>query len=90
MLRCDQFDTYEYNANEMSIQELKDIIQKNYSRFHPTLIIDDWDNLETLLGLIAGVMDWRSSSDLEIRFKTVEYVSELLRRKILEALELKN
>lgn len=81
-----ELSEYEYipNPTEITDEEIKNKIMELYLKFHPHLTFNniDWDDYETLMGLITGVVVWGNGSGKDYNFMVIEYGSELLRRKI--------
>ena len=78
------FDYYEFDSFNKTNEELIEEINIRYKKFHPSFNIYELDlnNFEVLVGIISGVMDWRSYTNLSIREEVIEFASELIRRKI--------
>lgn len=84
MLKVNNFlSEYEYipNPSEITDEEIQEKIKETYLRFHPNIPFNniDWDDYETIMGLITGCYIWSRSEFQEI---VIEYGTELLRRKI--------
>lgn len=87
MLKVNNFlSEYEYIPNPVEItdKELQKKIAELYLKFHPGINFElvDFDDYETIMGLITGVTGWSNGSGKDYNFMVIEYGTELLRRKI--------
>ena len=80
---------YEYLDKAYNIEDinyLKDLIieiSKKYWR--DPLTYENLDNYENLVGIISGASLWSGSNGTDNRWEVTEYVTELLRLKILNS-----
>jgi hypothetical protein len=89
MLKVNNFlSVYEYipKPAEITDEEIQEKIKEAYLRFQPSVSFNnvDWDDYETLMGIITGCYRW---SDLDLIETIFEYGSELLRRKIKDLIK---
>jgi len=80
-----KLEVYEYEADKLSLDELKEKIRTIYNRFSPDELTDDFlNNLENLLFLLCDSGLWRSYTDFMIVAKFHEYVKEYIIRHLRE------
>jgi hypothetical protein len=82
-----KLNTYEYGADELSLDELKDNIRIIHKCFSSDELTDNFlNNLENLLYLLcdSGLCLWRSYTDLLIVEKFQEYIKEYIIRHLRE------
>ena len=87
MLKVNNFlSEYEYIPNPAKItdEEIQEKIAELYLKFYPGINFElvDFDDYETIMGLITGVAGWSNGSGMDYNFMVIEYGTELLRRKI--------
>ena len=84
MLSTKPFDYYEYDSFNKTDEEIIEELQKAFKRFNQSFDLYglDLNNFEVLMGLVGQFMDWRSYTELDIKYRMHELMSELIRRKI--------
>ena len=84
MLSTKPFDYYEYDSFNKTNEEIIEELQKAFKRFNQSFNLYELDlnNFEVLMGLVGQFMDWRSYTELDIKYRMHELISELIRRKI--------
>jgi hypothetical protein len=80
------FDNYDFDSYSMTNSELKKAILENFKQWDPAFPTQvQWDNYETLIGLIMATCDLYHPDDytLDLSSQTIEHLAELLRRQIV-------
>ena len=86
-LEIRQFDHYEFESDTLTTEELINKINNIYAKFYPdwgeisTEI--NWNDYETLMGLIMGSIRFKSYNDLNVNEKVCEHITELIRRLLI-------
>lgn len=80
-----KLEVYDYEADKLSLDELKKKIRTIYNIFSPDELTDDFlNNLENLLYLLCDSGLWRSYTAFMIVAKFQEYIKEYIIRHLRE------